>query len=214
MHIQMFENLSMKALENVRSAIMVTDATIPDNPIVYVNPAFETLTGYGPDDLFGKNCRFLQGADRDQTSRHKIREALIDNRPVRAVLRNYRKDGSLFYNELFIDPIFDATGKVTHFIGCQNADSYPNDPHLLMKANSLYERLTAREREVFELVVNGYSNKLIATQLNISARTAEKHRIKVLNKFEVAEITLLVRYAIALAIPFKLPQDGFHRPHD
>lgn len=211
MHIQMFDNLSMKALENVRSAVMVTDATAPDNPVVYVNPAFETLTGYGPDDLLGKNCRLLQGADRDQTSLHKIREALINDRAVRAVLRNYRKDGSLFYNELFIDPIFGPDGNITHFIGCQNAVSYPNDPHILKKANPLYERLTAREREVFELVVNGYSNKLIATELSISPRTAEKHRINVLKKFEVAEIILLVRYAIALAVPLKLPQDGFRR---
>ena len=106
--------LNALALEHVRSAILIADASDPDLQIVYMNPAFETLTGYRPREVLGKNCRFLQGTDRDQGPRQIIREALRQGKPVRAILRNYRKDSSLFYNELFIDPIIDAGGTGRH----------------------------------------------------------------------------------------------------
>lgn len=193
------------ALERVNSAILIADATAADQPIVYMNPAFETLTGYGPKEVLGQNCRFLQGSDRNQESRRRIREALQRNAPVRAVLRNYRKDGTLFYNELFVDPIFGPDGKVTHFVSCQNVVAGEHSPAVYEQAASRYTRLTRREREVFERLANGCSTKVIAYELGISPRTAEKHRLSVLNKMEVSNLTLIVRYAIALAIPFKEP---------
>ena len=195
--------LSVKALESVRSAIVVADATDPEQPIVYMNSAFQTLTGYGPDEVFGRNCRFLQGSDRDQPSRAMIHDALLNERPVRAVLRNYRKDGSLFYNQLFIDSLFGPDGVATHFVACQNATSDPNAAKVHQYASSRWERLTEREREVFPMLANGYHSKLIAHELGISSRTVEKHRISIMKKFDVSDFTLVVRYAIALGIPLK-----------
>ncbi len=192
----------------MRSAIIVTDAADPELPIIYINPAFEKLTGYGPDDVLGRNCRFLQGTDTDQRARHTIREALAKKNAARGILRNYRKDGSLFYNELFIDPVRDADGAVTHFVGCQTEISEPEVAYVLRNATAGFELLTGREREVFQLVVNGYTNKSIGRELDISPRTAEKHRIAVLKKFDVPELTLLVRCAIALGVPFTPPVDG------
>lgn len=189
----------------MRSAIVISDATDPEDRIVYMNPAFQTLTGYGPAEVLGGNCRFLQGTDRDQASRSMIREALLRKEPVRAVVRNYRKDGSLFFNELFIDPIFGSNGEATHFIACQNAVSDPSMADLYQAASLRLERLTERERNVLPMVASGYSTKLIARELGISPRTVEKHRINILKKFEVSDLTLLVRYAIALAIPLKEP---------
>lgn len=199
------KRLSVEALESVRSAIVISDATDPEHRIVYMNPAFQTLTGYGPDEVLGQNCRFLQGKDHDQASREKIRNALQCKEPVRAVVRNYRRDGSLFYNELFIDPIFGSDGEATHFIACQNAVSDPGAADLFQAASLRLERLTEREHDVFPMVASGFPNKLIARQLGISPRTVEKHRINILKKFEVSDLTLVVRYAIALAIPLLEP---------
>jgi len=200
MTIERFTHLNAQVLESVRSAIIVCDALDPEFPIVYMNPAFERLTGYGPEEVLGRNCRFLQGTDRDQSSRHTIRQALLERRAVRALVRNYRKDGSLFHNELFIDPVRDPDGIVTHFVGCQNAIESPASAYLREQAFERYQRLTSREREVFERMANGYSNKRVAGELEISPRTAEKHRLRVLKKMEVSNLTQVVRYAIALSV--------------
>lgn len=201
----MEKHLSVKALESVSSAIIVSDATDPEHRIVYMNSAFETLTGYGPDEVLGRNCRFLQRSDRDQAALIPIKDALLNAEPIRAVLRNYRKDDSLFYNELFIDLIMGPDGAVTHFVACQNAIADPKAFDLRQAASLRSERLTERERQVFPLVANGHSSKLIARELGISARTVEKHRISIMNKFEASNLTLLVRYAIALGIPLQEP---------
>ncbi|CAA9306341.1 MAG: diguanylate cyclase/phosphodiesterase (GGDEF & EAL domains) with PAS/PAC sensor(s), partial [uncultured Gemmatimonadaceae bacterium] len=101
-------------------AIILTDATRPDNPIVAVNPAFERITGYAPHEVVGRNCRFLQGDDREQPELDTLRAALARGESSLVVLRNYRKDGALFWNELRVAPVRDGAGRVTHFVGVQN----------------------------------------------------------------------------------------------
>jgi PAS domain S-box-containing protein len=101
------------------NGIVIVDAQQPDLPLIYVNPAFERLTGYTATEIIGRNCRFLQGEDRDQDARHDIRAALTQGQSVTTVLRNYRKDGTMFQNELSLSVIRDVTGTVTHFIGFQ-----------------------------------------------------------------------------------------------
>jgi two-component system, sporulation sensor kinase C len=96
--------LSRSIFRSVRSGIVVTKAIFPDFPIAYVNPAFEETTGYALAEVVGKNCRFLQRDDRDQPALTQIREALRANREIIAVLRNYRKDRSTFWNELLLSP--------------------------------------------------------------------------------------------------------------
>jgi PAS domain S-box-containing protein len=206
MQLQLFDSLSTKALENVRSAIVVTESACQKNQIIYMNPAFEALTGYGTEDVLGRNCRFLQGSDTDQPACYEIRAALANGRAAHGVFRNYRKDGSLFYNELFIDPICDQGGAVTHFVGCQNQIDDLEKAYVLQNAYAGMARLTAREREVFLLIVSGNTSKSIGRVLRISPRTAEKHRLAIFKKFGVSDVTLLVRYTIALGLPFT--------PHD
>lgn len=109
-----------RAVESARNGIVITDPSLPDNPIVYANAAFLEMTGYSLNEVIGYNCRFLQGADRDQPELEIVRKALQDNEPCMAVLRNYKKDGTLFFNELSIAPVFDNTGKLINFIGVQN----------------------------------------------------------------------------------------------
>jgi PAS domain S-box-containing protein len=108
------------ALESADNGIIISDALIKDNPIIYFNPAFQKLTGYDSDEILGKNCRFLQANDRDQEGIPKIRLALKNGESCKVILRNYKKDGTLFWNDLHITPIKDKNGVITHYIGIQN----------------------------------------------------------------------------------------------
>ena len=97
---------------------MITDPAQPDNPIVDVNPAFERMTGYSKAEVLGRNCRFLQGSESDPDAVAIIRDGTSAVRECQTVLRNYRKDGTPFWNEIKITPVRDpATGKAIHFVG-------------------------------------------------------------------------------------------------
>ncbi|MDD4930323.1 MAG: EAL domain-containing protein [Gallionella sp.] len=106
-----------RALEASVNSIMIVDARRPESPIIYVNPAFTSITGYSADEVLGQNPRLLQGSDRDQPEIENIRSAMREERNGQAILRNYRKDGSLFWNELYVSPVCGDKGEVTHFIG-------------------------------------------------------------------------------------------------
>jgi diguanylate cyclase (GGDEF)-like protein/PAS domain S-box-containing protein len=110
-------DLYRRLLENSPEGVVLVDAQNPEHPVVYVNPGFETLSGYTAADLIGKNLRLMQGDDRDQDARHRLREALKSGTSIRVLLRNYRKDGTVFWNEMSILPMRDAEGRVTHFAG-------------------------------------------------------------------------------------------------
>ena len=102
------------------SGICVCDATQPDLPLVFVNKAFERMTGYPAEELLGRNLRFLQGADRGQEGRRILAEAIAAGEEAHVEIRNYRKDGEMFLNELRISPVRNADGSVTHYIGIQS----------------------------------------------------------------------------------------------
>ena len=109
-----------QALNASTDGIVITDARLPDNPLIMANPAFERITGYTIAESIGHNCRFLQKNDRDQPALSAIRAAIRKKQSCRVVLRNYRKDGRPFWNELHIAPVRDANGETTHFIGIQS----------------------------------------------------------------------------------------------
>ena len=106
-------------LDTCVNGVTLSDPDLPDNPIVYANSVFERITGYSQEEILGRNCRFLQGEDRDQPGLEAIREALREHRPIEVTLRNYRKDGSLFYNRLSIQPLRDAAGRLIYYLGVQ-----------------------------------------------------------------------------------------------
>ncbi len=112
--------LNMRALEASAFPILISDALAPDMPLIYVNPAFERTTGYSAAEVLGKNCRFLHGEERAQAGLVELRAALRTGRDCTVTLRNFRKDGTLFWNELTISPVRDAQGTVTHFVGFEN----------------------------------------------------------------------------------------------
>ena len=100
-------------------AFTISDPGQEDDPLVFVNPSFERTTGYSRDEVLGRNCRFLQGPDTDPADVQRIRDALREERPVTVTLLNYRKDGSAFWNELSLSPVYAAQGALTHFVGIQ-----------------------------------------------------------------------------------------------
>jgi len=108
-----------RAVDAARNGIVITDPSLPDNPIIFVNPSYVTNTGYSQAEVLGKNPRFLQGPETDRSTTMKVRQALNEGREVHTVLRNYKKDGTPFWNELSISPVKDFEGTVTHFIGVQ-----------------------------------------------------------------------------------------------
>jgi diguanylate cyclase (GGDEF)-like protein/PAS domain S-box-containing protein len=110
-------DLYRRLLESSPEGVVLVDAQNPAHPVVYVNPGFESLTGYAAGDLIGKNLRLMQGDDRDQDARHRLREALGKGESCRVLLRNYRKDGTVFWNEMTVLPLRDAEGRITHFAG-------------------------------------------------------------------------------------------------
>ncbi|WP_375497489.1 PAS domain S-box protein [uncultured Nostoc sp.] len=111
--------LRERALAATSNGIIIADARLAHHPVIYVNPAFEQITGYSATDVIGQNCRFLQRTDNQQPALKELRSSIKTGISCKVVLRNYRKDGTLFWNELSISPIHDENGKLTHFIGIQ-----------------------------------------------------------------------------------------------
>ena len=133
-----------KILDSCVNGVSLADPDQPDMPLVYVNKAFEAITGYTLAETVGKNCRFLQGNDRDQQGIQQLREAVKNKKPIEVVLRNYRKNGELFYNHLLISPLFDSKGNLLYFLGVQ----YDITPQIQAEEEikSLKEQLAALKK--------------------------------------------------------------------
>ena len=106
-------------LDSCVNGVTLTDPDLPDLPIVYANKAFENITLYSQEEIVGRNCRFLQGADRDQPQLDRLRAAIREHRSVEVILRNYRKTGELFHNRLVVKPLLGPLGEVIYYLGVQ-----------------------------------------------------------------------------------------------
>ncbi len=109
-----------RALASTSNGVLITDPNQPDNPVIFCNAAFQTMTGYTEQETLGRNCRFLQGDDCDQAGLDELRAAIREQRSCQVTLRNYRKNGEMFWNELTLSPVFDDLKQLTHFVGIQN----------------------------------------------------------------------------------------------
>lgn len=107
------------AVRATRMSMIVTDPSLPDNPIVFCNAAFQELTGYERDEIIGRNCRFLQGEGTDAAEISRMRDAVAREQDIKVDLLNYRKDGSTFWNALYLSPVRDAQGVVRFFFASQ-----------------------------------------------------------------------------------------------
>ncbi|NJK67887.1 MAG: EAL domain-containing protein [Richelia sp. CSU_2_1] len=167
--IRSSERLQMmeRAIESSSNGIVITDATVADNPIIYLNPSFERITGYRADELMGKNCRFLQGRDTNSAAIRELRTAIEEGREAQVILRNFRKDGTPFWNELSIAPVYNSRRHLTHFIGVQTdiTDRQRSEEELFLKSQALatfsanlkhLHRITTYHYQNFEELVDDY----------------------------------------------------------
>jgi diguanylate cyclase (GGDEF)-like protein/PAS domain S-box-containing protein len=125
-----------RVIEAWPEGIVIVDARQADWPVIYVNPGYEALTGYSARELIGRNLRFLQAEDRDQEVRLRLREQLQRGEPAQALLRNYRRNGTLFWNDMTIQPLKDPSGAVERFVGYHRdaGDRLRQDPRLTRDA--------------------------------------------------------------------------------
>lgn len=145
--------LNRQIIEASPLGMILVDARLPNLPFVYVNAAFERLTGYSREEVIGRNGRFLRGVDQDQPALKILNAALRDQVACTVTLRNYRKDGTLFWNELRISPIYDTDGTVTHFFSIQSDVTAAKEAEQqLMNSEYRYRMLFEENKEAIFLI--------------------------------------------------------------
>lgn len=130
-----------KALDNTKVGLIITDPSLPDNPVIFVNQGFTLMTGYNEFEIIGENCRFLQGKETSQATVDSIREAVTKEETITVQLYNYKKDGTGFWNELTVDPMWIDEEQKLYFVGIQKDITMTKDKeHILTE--------TLREMEI------------------------------------------------------------------
>jgi PAS domain S-box-containing protein len=182
-------------ISNSNVAAVVSDPRQPDNPIIACNQAFIDLTGYGREEILGRNCRFLRGERTEPALTAMLREAVAETRPLMVELINYKKDGTAFRNAVMIAPLFDEAGELTYFLGSQMAiDDSGDSRH--DRARALVDGLTRRQRQILEALARGRLNKQIAYELDLTERTIKMHRAAMLRGLRVRTVAEAIRIAI------------------
>jgi PAS domain S-box-containing protein len=141
-----------RAINASSNGILISDPNQPDHPIIFVNSGFEKLTGYSAEETLGRNCRFLQGSETRQPALEELRSAIREARECRVTMRNYRKDGRLFWNEFYISPVRNNQGELTHFIGIQTD----------VTAQKLVEEILQKQAQLLDLA----NDAIIVRDLN------------------------------------------------
>ncbi|NOT10501.1 MAG: EAL domain-containing protein [Methylococcaceae bacterium] len=177
--------LRNQAIEAARNGIIITDARQPGNPLVYANPAFKQITGYELTDTLDSNFSFLNDESHDQTGLEAFNVAIRQRQSGHAIFRNHRKDGTLFWNELNIAPVKNASGEVTHFVGI---------------IDDITEFKTYQEQLEYQATcdsLTGLTNRnLLNDRLDQAIRSAQRHQNEIciffldLDNFKVINDTL------------------------
>lgn len=134
------------AVRATRMPMVITDPNQADNPIIFVNKAFQNLTGYEREEIIGRNCRFLQGPETDKDSVSRVRDAICAGEDVDVDLLNYRKDGSTFWNALFLSPVRDRDGSIRFFFASQlDVTDRVDAQHRIQKQKELVDQEVRRQ---------------------------------------------------------------------
>ncbi|MBR9828276.1 MAG: EAL domain-containing protein [Oceanospirillales bacterium] len=134
--------LLKRGIEASPNGVVIADALADDQPLIYASPAFMQISGYSRDEVLGRNCRFLQGVDTDPQALAQLRSAIRQHREVTQVLKNYRKDGTPFWSQISVSPLFDEQGACTHFVGVQQDITLQRESEELLAYQARYDRLT------------------------------------------------------------------------
>ena len=159
--------LLKRGIEASPHGIVLADASSKDMPLVYVNPAFTAITGYAEEEVLGTNCRFLQGEDTDPEAIAAIRRALKHRQELQVTIRNYRKDGSWFWNQLILGPVLDEQGQCTHYFGIQQDITRQREYEDLIATQNTQDALTGLMNR------NSFENRLVReSELTKGGRSA------------------------------------------
>jgi len=184
-------NIYLQALNSAKSGIIITDNRQPDNPIIYCNKAFESISGYSQNEIIGHNCRFLQAQDKSQPERQIIKDAVVNGKECKVEIRNYKKNGNLFWNELTISPVKDSEDNITHFIGVQNdiTDRKKFENELRQEKASVEKKIEQRTKELIDKeaflssIIQTVRESLLVLDADYKVLSANSH---FLNSFKVA----------------------------
>lgn len=169
-------NLQARAMEAAQQGIIIVDALTKDMPILYTNEAFTRMTGYKSEEVIGHNCRFLQGEETQASAVDSIKQAINEGIPLQTTLLNYRKDGTSFWNQLSIAPVYD-NDQVTHFIGLQSDITQSiNDNRQMSLAQSVFDNTQDNI-----LVINHKQHILYANQAMLNTLNIENDEILATN---------------------------------
>jgi PAS domain S-box-containing protein len=187
------------SIRNSPIASVVSNPRLPDNPIVAANTAFYALTGYGADEVLGRNCRFLAGPATEPWLTERIQRGVREKRPVLVEILNYKRSGAVFRNAVLVAPIFDARGELEFFIGSQvelpfEEEGLPSARR--QRAIRLVRGLSPRQRQILEQIAAGQRSKQIAQNLRISEKTVKMHRALLLTKLGKGNVADAVRVAV------------------
>jgi PAS domain S-box-containing protein len=166
--VDQHHDIFFAAVETTRMPMIVTDPHQADNPIIFVNRAFERMTGYTRDELIGTNCRFLQGPETDREVVTELRLAIAEQREFSTEIINYRRDGSSFWNALFVSPVFNRSGDLVYFFGSQLDVSRRRDAeeslHQAQKMESLGQLTGGIAHDFNNLlqVISGHNEVMLA----------------------------------------------------
>jgi len=180
-------------------ASVVTNPRVADNPIIACNAAFRALTGYGDDEIIGRNCRFLSGPRTEPWLTERIKTSVAERTPVLVDILNYRKDGSAFRNAVLVAPVFDDAGELEYFLGSQVEMPVASDAVIAARqqqATARIRQLSPRQREVLGEIARGQLNKQIAHRLRLSEKTVKMHRAMLIANLGVATTADAVRIAV------------------
>jgi PAS domain S-box-containing protein/diguanylate cyclase (GGDEF)-like protein len=159
--------------DEIDQGVVIADARDSDLRVVYANRAFEAITGYASSYAVGRNCRYLQRDERDQPGIHKVRQAISARAPVSVTIRNYRRDGTSFWNGLRLLPVFSEAHELTHYVGLIRdvsvaatlANPYSSECHIdpLTGLNDQYELVLHLEK----LMASGRTCYLLMVKLDV-----------------------------------------------
>ena len=189
----------MSTIVNSPIASIISNPRLPDNPIVGVNKAFCELTGYDPDEILGRNCRFLAGPATEPWLTEKIHRGTLNRKPTLVEILNYKRCGTPFRNAVLVAPIFLPDGELQYFLGSQvelDDDSTGLLSSRHHRAREIVGTLSPRQREVLQQISAGYRSKQISFNLGLSEKTVKMHRSLILEKIGTHNVADAIRLAV------------------
>jgi DNA-binding CsgD family transcriptional regulator len=180
-------------------ASVISDPRLPDNPIIACNRSFCKLTQYGPDDILGRNCRFLSGPGTEPWLTEAITDGVRNHRPVLVEILNYKRGGLPFRNAVLVAPMYDEADELLYFLGSQIElpDNGPGpSSSRRIRAAEKVAQLSDRQRQVLKLAADGQLNKQIAATLCLSEKTVKMHRGILMERLGVTTMAEMIRVAV------------------